>query len=207
MPPSSRKPDTLVGFLAQLFRASPQERERILKAEPSDYIKTIDIFSLYLAGLPADAEKFATANNLPTPLEKLRTMRLVTLDALRPSSIPGDNDLLTGAYMASGDKALIQRILDNYSTADDGMASDAFRIGFMMSKFGPGLAPKGRDNVTAQIACAKYQCRTDQTKLLRVMTLATAIWSLQSLAGQDDGVKKTLSDFLAHDTRLKTLLR
>jgi hypothetical protein len=44
-PPSSRRPDNLVGFFAQLFRTSPQERERILKAEPSDYIKTIDLLA------------------------------------------------------------------------------------------------------------------------------------------------------------------
>jgi hypothetical protein len=37
------------------------------------------------------------------------------------------------------------------------------------------------------------------------MTLATALWSLQSLSGQDDGVKKTLSDFFARDARLKNL--
>jgi hypothetical protein len=107
--------------------------------------------------------------------------------------------------MASGDRTFIQRILDNYSTADDGMVGDALRIGFMMTQFGPSLMPKRRDNVTAQAACAKYQCKVDQTKFFRVMTLATAIWSLQSLAGHDDGIKKTLSEFLARDTRLKTL--
>jgi hypothetical protein len=35
--------------------------------------------------------------------------------------------------------------------------------------------------------------------------LATAYWSLQSLARRDDGIRKTLSDFLARDTRLKNL--
>ena len=74
-----------------------------------------------------------------------------------------------------------------------------------MSKFGPGLAPKGRNAVTMQAACAKYRCKEDQTKFLRVMTLATALWSLQSLSGQDDGIKKTLSDFFARDARLKNL--
>jgi hypothetical protein len=37
------------------------------------------------------------------------------------------------------------------------------------------------------------------------MTLATALWSLQSLSGQDDGIKKTLSGFFARDARLKNL--
>jgi hypothetical protein len=205
LPPSSRDPNTLIGFFAQLFRASPEERERILKTEPSDYIKSIELVGLYRAGLPDDAQKFVTANNLSALSEKLRAMGLVALDAVRPSSIPADNDLLIGAYMASGDTALIQRILDNYSSADDEMVSDAFRIGLLMSKFGFGLAPPGRDKVTVQAACAKYQCKVDQTKLFRVMTLATAIWSLQSLARHDDGIKETLSGFLARDTRINTL--
>lgn len=206
MPPNPRsEPSTIIGFLAQIFRGSVQERERILKAESSDYVKSVMLLSLYRASLPDDAQKFATANALSTLSEKLRGMRLVALDAVKPSSIPGDNDLLIGAYMASGNAALIQRILENYSSADDAMAGDGFRMGLMMSKFGPGMAPKGRNAVMVQAACAKYQCKEDQTKLLRVMTLGTAFWSLQSLSGQDDGVKKALSDFFARDARLKSL--
>jgi hypothetical protein len=163
------------------------------------------LLSLYRAGLPDDAQKFAAANDLAALSEKLRGMRLVALDAVKPSSIPGENDLLIGAYMASGNATFIQRILDNYSSADDAMASDGFRVGLMMSKFGPGLAPKGRKAVTVQAACEKYRCKEDQTKLLRVMTLGTALWSLQSLSGQDAGIQKTLSDFFARDTRLKML--
>jgi hypothetical protein len=205
-PPNPRaEPNSIIGFLAQLFRAFPQERERILKADLSENVKPVILVSLYRAGLPDDAQKFATANNLSALSEKLRATRLVALDAVKPSSFPGDNDLLIGAYMASGNTALIQRILENYSSADDAMAGDGFRMGLMMSKFGPAMTPKGRNTVMVQAACAKYQCKEDQTKLLRVMTLGTALWSLQSLSGQDDGIKKTLSDFFTRDARLKNL--
>jgi hypothetical protein len=198
-------PNTITGFLAELFRTSPQERERLLKAEPSDYMKSVDVISLYRAGLPDEAQKFAAANNLSSLSDRLRAARMPPLDAVTPSSTPADNDLLIGAYMASGNTAHIQRILDNYSGADDGMVSDGLRVGFMMSKFGPGLAPKGRDSVMIKVACTKYGCKADQTKFLRVMTLGTAIWSLQSLAAQDDGIKKTLSEFFSRDARLKNL--
>jgi hypothetical protein len=201
-------PNTVIGFLAEIFRTSPQERERILKAEPSDYVRSVALVSLYRAGLLEDAQKFAAANNLSVLSEKLAATHLSPLDAVRPSSMPADNDLLIGAYLASGDTVFVQRILDNYSSADDGMVSDAFRIGLMISKFGTGHAPKGRDNVmtvVTQAACMKYQCKADQAKLLRVMTLATAYWSLQSLAMQDDGIRRTLSDFVERDTRLKNL--
>jgi hypothetical protein len=206
MPPNPRsEPSNMIGFLAEVFRSSAQERERIFKAESSTYVKSVMLLSLYRVGLPDDAQKFAMANNLSALSERLRGMHVVALDAVKPSSLPGDNDLLIGAYMASGNAAHIQRILANYSGADDAMAGDGFRIGLMMSKFGPGLAPKGRTAVTVQAACAKYQCKEDQTKLLRVMTLRTALWSLQSLSGQDDGIKKTLSDFFTRDARLKNL--
>lgn len=198
-------PNTVIGFLAEIFRSSPQERERLLKAESSNHVKSMDVISLYRAGLPDEAQKFAAANNLAGLSDRLRAARMPPLDAVRPSSTPGDNDLLIGAYMASGNTALIQRILDNYSSADDGMVGDGLRVGFMMSKFGPGLAPKGRDGVMIKVACTKYDCKADQTKFLRLMTLGTAIWSLQSLSAQDDGIKKTLSEFFSRDARLKNL--
>ena len=203
--PPSRGSEPMIGFLAQIFRSSPKERERILKEKSSDYRKAVILLLLYRAGLLDDAQQFATANNLSAPLEKLRGGGFAALDGVKPSSVPGDNDLLIGAYMASGDAALIQRILANYSSADDAMAADGFRVGLMMSKFGPGLAPKGRTAVTMDAACARYRCKEDQTKLLRVLTLGTALWSLQSLSGQDDGVKKALSDFFVRDARLKNL--
>jgi hypothetical protein len=204
MPANTRaEPSATVGFLAEIFRSSAPERERTLKSELADNAKSIVLNSLYRAGLPQEAQKFAAASNLAVPPENLRATRLIALDAVRPSSIPADNDLLIGAYMASGDTDVIRRILANYSSADDAMAGDGFRVGLMMSKFGPGLAPKGRNPVTVQAACAKYRCKEDQTGLLRMMTLGTAFWSLQSLSGQDEGIKKTLSDFIEGDPRLK----
>ena len=113
--------------------------------------------------------------------------------------------MFIGAYMASGNTTFIQRIIENYSSADDAMAADAFRMGLMMSKFGPDLVPKGRNAVTIEAACAKYQCEEDRAKFPRMLTLAIDLWSLQSLFEQDDGVKKTLSGFFARDARLKNL--
>lgn len=204
MPPTSRA-DAIVGFLAQLFRDSPAERERILKSEPSEHVRQYELFSLYEAGLVNEAEKFAAANNLSGFAEKMRSSPIVLLEDIRPSSVPGDNDLLIGAYMASGDTVFIQRILDNFSSADDSMASDALRIWLMKGKFGPTLAPKGRNPVIMQAACERYQCKKDQKSLLHVLTLSSAIWALQSLSDRDDGIKKTLSNFFERDSRLKAI--
>jgi hypothetical protein len=205
-PRSKSDPSTVIGFLAQLFVVSPQERQRVLNDEPSEYVRSVYLVALYRAGLLDDARKYADKIDRSRLLQKLETDQLKPLAAVRPSSVPADNDLLIGAYMASGDTVFIERILQNFSSADDGTVSDGLRMGFMQGKFGPTLVPKQRENVTVAAACAKYQCKIDPAKLFRVMTLTTAFWALQSLAQHDDGVRKTLAGFFEHDTRLKNLL-
>src|SRR5450631_3183374 len=45
----------LVGFLAQLFSMSPEEKQRILAGASSQPFKVIELFALYRAGLADDA--------------------------------------------------------------------------------------------------------------------------------------------------------
>src|SRR3978361_1321707 len=106
---------------------------------------------------------------------------------------PRANDLLVGAYMASGETAFIKRILANYASADDGMVADALRVGFLIGKFGPNISPPGRTPATLQAACEKYQCKIDRTRFPRLLTLATAIWITQSLSQHDQGIGQTLN--------------
>ena len=128
------------------------------------------------------------------------------LPALRPSTSPGDNDLLIGGYMASGDVRLIRNILENFSTADDSMAADAIRFGLLSSKFGAALAPAGREKRIAAALCDKYACKTDPAKLYRVVTLGTAYWALQSIGQQDERVKSAFTEFFDKTPRLKAIL-
>jgi hypothetical protein len=162
--------------------------------------------ALYRAGLFDDAESFARKYSMFPGLRNLEILRPTPLAEVRPSSAPADNDLLIGAYMASGDTVFIDRILENFNSADDGMASAGFRMGFMQSKFEPTLVPKEREAVTVAAACAKYQCKTDPAKLYRLLTLSSAFWALQSLAQHDEGIKKTFTGFFERDKRLKDLL-
>ncbi len=202
---SKSDPSTVVGFLAQLFVTSPAEKARILHNEPSDYIRSVDLMALHRAGLADDARKFADKHQLTALLQRLEAGRLAPLATVKPSSTPADNDLLIGAYMASGDTAWIARILENFSSADDGMVGDAMRLGLTISKFGPSFTPEGRQNVIAPAVCEKYQCKTDPAKFFRVLTLSSAFWALQSLGRQDDGIKKTFAGFFERDARLKNL--
>ena len=202
---SKSDPSTVIGFLAQLFVTSPAEKARILDDEPSDYIRSVNLMALHRAGLAEDARKFADKYQLSALLGKLEASRLAPLATVIPSSTPADNDLLIGAYMASGDTAFIARILENFSSADDGMVSDAMRIGFMQQQIRPEPHAERRDNFMAPAACAKYQCKTDRAKFLRVLTLSSAFWALQSLGRQDDGIRKTFASFFERDARLKNL--
>lgn len=197
---------TAIGFLAQVFSTSPAEKQRILSGESSPYVRSVDLLALYRAGLIDDAQKFASENQLPPVLAKIDASRVAPLATVKPSSNPADNDLLIGAYMASGDTTLIERILGNFSGLDDETVSDALRMGLVTSNFGPSLTPKGRENVMAPAGCAKYQCKPDPTKYLRVLTLSSAFWALQSLAQRDESVRKAFYGFFTSDPRMNKLL-
>ncbi|MBR1147216.1 hypothetical protein [Bradyrhizobium sp. AUGA SZCCT0431] len=198
-------PSAVIGFLAQIFSTSPAEKQRILQLEASSYVKSVKLVALYGAGLTEDAQKFAEENQITATLQKIEKNQPARLAVVRPSSNAADNDLLIGAYMASGDTNFIERILANFSSADDDMAGIAMRMGFMKSKFGPNMTVEGRDNVMARMACDKYQCKTEPAKFFRVLTLASGFWALQSLSSADDGIKKTFTGFFANDPRLKNL--
>ena len=205
-PGKMSEPSAVVGFLAQIFITSPTEKQRILGSAFPFMVKWVDLLALHYAGLTDEARKFAEENRLATAHQQLETRPRTPLATVRPTAKPADNDLLIGAYMASGDIVFIDRILANFTGAEDGTASDALRMGLMNSKFGPSLTPKGRENVMAPAACAKYQCKTDPAKFFRVMTLSSAFWALQSLAQHEEGIKKTFSGLFARDARLKNLL-
>lgn len=199
------EPSTIIGFLAEVMRSSPESKQRILADTPVT-ISPFVLLALHRAGLLNDARLYAEKHRLSILQQELNTQPATTLAAIKPLSLPGDNDLLIGAYMASGDRAYVQRILANFSGADDSIASDAMRVGFLMSKFGATLTPQGRANTVAPALCAKYKCKEDTAKVLRVMTLATGFWALQALGQKDEGIQKTFASFFERDPRLKKLL-
>jgi len=205
IPTSGGDPSTIIGFLAQLFRSS-NDTKRLLENEHSDYVRSVYLQALYRAGLFNEARTYAVSNQLATLLQKLDSSQIITLATTRSPSNPAENDLLIGAYMASGDPTLIERILGNFSEADDVMVSDGFRMGYLMGKFGSRLAPKERESVTLAAAQTKYQVDTSPVKLDRVLTLMTATWALRWLSEHDDGIKRTVANFFERDARLKNLL-
>lgn len=196
----------IVGFLAEIFRAYPKDKERILKEDASYLAKSIYIEALCRAGMQEEAKKFAEANGLSAGYNRFQSGSPAPIKLLKSNSRAGDNDLLIGAYMATGEAQHISNILENFTSTDDAMAGDAFRIGLMMSKFGFSLTPKWREPAMTNALCQKYECKIRAQGFLRVITLSSAFWSLQSLGQKDEGIRKIFGDFFASDSRLKSLL-
>jgi hypothetical protein len=202
----TRDNPALVGFFAEIFNTYPQEKSRLLRQDVPPAIKVVFIEALYEADLKEDAQTYANANGFASGFSGLQKSRLAPLKQLKPTADPRQNDMLIGGYMASGNTEHIKRILENFSGAEDGMIADALRLAMMQGKFGPTLAPPGREKVIAQAACEKYECKKDVRSMMRVMTLSSAFWAIRSLSQQDPGIKKTFAGFFDNDPRLKQIL-
>lgn len=197
---------SFVGFFAELFSTAPQEKSRLLRQDVPPATRTLFIEALWEAHLHEEAQAYANANGLAAALKNIQSSALEPLKQLKPVANPKANDVLIGAYMASGKTEYIGRILENFSGAEDSLVGDALRIGMLNGKFGPTLAPAGRAKTTMQAACEKYQCRRDPRDLLRVMTLSSAFWAIRSLSQQDTNIQKTMAEFFEGDPRLKRVL-
>ncbi|MEN6620628.1 MAG: hypothetical protein ABFD50_03625, partial [Smithella sp.] len=192
----------VLGFFAEILRSDPQERMRILKKNIPSSVKPLIIEALYLAELPDEAQTYANASGFPQIVTVMQSQRLVAVSRIKPIANPADNDMLIGAYMASGNKEYIEKMLENFSTADNGMISDGFRLSMMQGKFGPSMVPPNRGKgIPVKAACKKYECKKDMHNLLRVMTLSSALWAIQSLSRQDTGIKKIFADYFGNDHR------
>jgi hypothetical protein len=198
-------PEAAIGFLAQIFGDYPQQKERVLAQDASPRLKSVYLAALFRAGKLEDAKRYANAIGWPDGFKRYSNDGIVTLSLVKPVAYPGENDLLIGAYMASGNTEYVTRILANYKSADDAMASDAIRIALMNSKFGATLTPPGRENAMAPAACERDQCKTNPSSFMRVMTLASGLWAVRSLAQRDEGIKRALLDFFKGEQRIQQL--
>jgi len=201
-PPNKPVSPGAVGFVGAMFRTNPVARARLLASNDVRNVNAVYHVALYMADLKEDAEAFGKAKGFLQPA----AADGLSLTRYRPTINPADNDMLIGAYMASGNKDYISRILSNFTDAPDGMVADALRISFVQSKFGAKLAPPGRQPTFVMTACERYSCKADKAQLFRVLTLSSAFWALRSLSKADDGIKSALTDFIASNVKFKTVL-
>lgn len=193
---------TIIGFFAALFDSAPELRRKLLDEVRSDRAAEFYLVALRRAGLADEARRFASARKL----ENAAPANITPLKTVIPVSVAMDNDLLIGAYMATGDLSYIDHILENLRTSRDGMAADAIRIGLVMGKFG-GAGTPGRPNVMIIAACRKYGCPKNQASkdMMRALTMASAVWAIGSLAKNDVAIKQGLDRFFQNDSRLAAI--
>jgi hypothetical protein len=204
---SSVKPEinaAMVGFLAGVIKSTPAMEAKILAAVGPPAMKTTILMALDRAGRDEAARSFARAENLQAALAGLESELPPRLDEVKPRSAADDDNLLIGAFMATGDPAYIKAILGNFSAAKDDQIRDAVRVALMQTSFGEN-DPRGGYGRLARVVCGKYDCRRDLSTFSRVMTLSSAYWALASLAAKDETVRKTRQAFLAADPRVKAI--
>ena len=202
---TSVKPEinsAMVGFLAGVIKSTPTKEAKILAAVGPPTMKTAILMALERAGRDEAARSFARTENLQAALAGIESERPPRLDEVKPRSAAADNDLLIGAFMATGDPAYIKAILGNFTAATDDQIRDAVRVALMQASFGEH-DPRGGYRRLARVVCGKYQCRRDLSTFSRVMTLSAAYWALGSLAAKDETIRKTRQAFLDADPRVK----
>ena len=204
---TSVKPEinpAMVGFLAGVIKSTPTMEAKIVAAVGPPAMKTTILMALDRAGRDESARSFAQTENLQAALAGLQSELPPRLGEIKPRSAVADNDLLIGAFMATGDPAYIKAILGNFSAAEDDQIHEAVRVALMQARFDEH-DPRGGYQRLARVVCGKYQCRRDLSAFSRVMTLSSAYWALASLAAKDETVRKTSQAFLDADPRVKTI--
>lgn len=202
---TSVKPEinpAMVGFLAGVIASTPAKEAKIVAAVGTPTMKTTILMALERAGRDEAARRFARTENLQAALAGIESEPPPRLDEVKPRSAVADNDLLIGAFMATGDPAYVKAILGNFSAATDDQIRDAVRVALMQASFGEH-DPRGGYRRMTRVVCGKYQCRRDLSTFSRVMTLSAAYWALGSLAAKDETIAKTRQAFLDADPRVK----
>jgi|GEM_PF-1515479 len=196
------------GFLAQLFKQNPDEKQRLLRAENSLRLRELFTAALYLARLREEAGAYAVSANVEGVYEWYNRQHMPAIADLGPGADPRINDLLIGAYMASGDTTLVRPLLESIKSVDKNMAADAFRMSLFISKFGQNMTSQGRPNYMIEAACLKYECKPNPSKFLRLITIASGLWALQNLSKDDVQLAALTSQFFTSDINsdLKTAL-
>jgi hypothetical protein len=204
---TSVKPEinfAMVGFLAGVIKSTPALEAKIVAAVGPPAMKTTILMALDRAGRDEAARNFAQAEGLQAALAGLESELPPRLNEVQPRSAAADNDLLIGAFMATGDPAYVKAILGNFSAAQDDQIRDAVRVALMQARFGEH-DPRGGYLRLARDVCDKYQCRRDLSTFSRVMTLSGAYWALASLAANDQTIRKANQAFLDADGRVKAI--
>lgn len=198
---------TLIGFFAHIFASDPTMTSVILDKTASMTTAPLFVSALHTAGMAQQADAYAKKSGQQDFLARLQQQKTPPLQDLQPRDNPADNDILIGAYMASGQADYITKMLANFADAPPQMVADAARLSLAQGKFGPSFAPKDRDSDIITFACARYECRDNRADFTRLMTLSSALWATTSLSKNDATLRTLLTAIIDSNPVLKDSLR
>ncbi|WP_157059374.1 hypothetical protein [Bathymodiolus septemdierum thioautotrophic gill symbiont] len=196
-----------IGFLSGIFKKYPKIRKEILNKSTSKFVQGAFLISLYRANIPNEAEKYA-ASNLSEKWSNYYKTRILSLEEVIPRDTPSENDLLLGAFAATGTKQYIYNMLYYFEKENIEKITDAIKVGLLIEKFGPEMTPKkGYKTKITSAFVKKYNAKNDIKSYLHLMTMGVAIWSIRSNMKKDDNLKKLFEDFLSKNKILKPILK
>ena len=192
---------SMIGAISGIFIENPGCREEILSVSKklSANAKAVIMIALIHAELPELAKEFANKNSPNLPAKGLS--ELSGIKKTTPSNNPAINDLLLGAYGATGDEIYLSNILRSFKLEKKEKVKHAIRVGMMIGKFGFSLSPKGHDGKMLQALKEKYT----HEGLFQLTTMFTAFWAINSRAKSDENIAKYLREFFL-DEKLKRVL-
>lgn len=196
-----------IGFIAGVFLTSEPETQRILGQDATPYMKDVFFRALLHAGKVDEAKQLAAWLGVKDTEGLVAKVQVKTLDQVKPATDPAENDLLIGAYMATGNAAYITSILENYSSADNQMIRDAMRMGFLSIQKAKPYLERGSVKTLMQTLCERYSCKTDPQQIRRLATMGTAVWALQSLGAKDEGIKNAFVSYANTNARFRLALQ
>lgn len=202
-----------IGFLAGIVITYPDKIDSILSKKVSQNARSAVIGALYRAGMSEKAVRYAHSSNMFPLFDSYQKSSIPLLAKTYSHYNPGDNDLLIGAFMATGDKIYIENIIHQYKDADDKMVRNALRIAAMQGKFGPELLSKTRKEIYTRehrenplkALAIRENWQKYPKESMQTLTMASAFWALSSLAGKHKPIGEVFTDFFSSDSRLNKL--
>lgn len=183
-----------IGFFAEVF-STDKHKKRLFKQAVTPSSQIVFTEALLYAQKPKEAEDFAKEHGLTKFFETRAQQKYLPLNKIIPKTNAAYNDLLLGAFFASGKEQYIQAIWQNMALSSEQKAKDAIRLGLLKLKFGDRFAPKGRKSEIVNHACQKYHCKKDAKDFIHLLTLTTTYWSTHSLAAEHPKIQKTINAF------------
>jgi hypothetical protein len=191
----------VIGLLSEIFKKYPKEKYEILEKNVSKFTKGLFLVSLYRAGLEKDADDF----NKKELLNEISIYKkeIILIEEVIPKYNPSENDLLLGAFSATGNNLYIKNILNNFLNSEMERQRDVVRVALVKKKFGNKLSQKSSNKNMINAILKKYK----EKDFFEFMTSSSGLWALMSLSSKDNNLSEKLENILNEDKKLSLIIK